>query len=36
MALGYRMLGSVEEAEDLVQDVWLRWHDEAENQREVV
>ena len=32
MALGYRMLGSVEEAEDLVQDVWLRWHDEAENQ----
>ncbi|WP_255581834.1 sigma-70 family RNA polymerase sigma factor [Acidovorax sp. HMWF018] len=36
MALGYRMLGSFEEAEDLVQDVWLRWHDEAEDQREVV
>jgi RNA polymerase sigma-70 factor (ECF subfamily) len=28
MAIGYRMLASVQEAEDLVQDVWLRWHDE--------
>ena len=28
MAIGYRMLGSVQETEDLVQDVWLRWHDE--------
>lgn len=25
-AIAYRMLGSVAEAEDIVQDVWLRWH----------
>src|SRR5438034_5680420 len=24
--IAYRMLGSATEAEDLVQDVWLRWH----------
>lgn len=25
--LAYRMLGSVAESEDVVQDAWLRWHD---------
>ena len=31
-AIAYRMLGTVAEAEELVQDVWLRWHaaDQAE------
>lgn len=27
--IGYRMLGSRAEAEELVQDVWLRWHEAA-------
>nr|WP_275983090.1 RNA polymerase sigma-70 factor [Propionivibrio soli] len=26
-AIGYRMLGTRADAEDLVQDAWLRWHD---------
>ncbi|MNX66743.1 ECF RNA polymerase sigma factor SigJ [compost metagenome] len=26
-AIAYRMLGAVAEAEDVVQDAWLRWHD---------
>ena len=26
VALAYRMLGSRAEAEDVVQDVWLKWH----------
>jgi RNA polymerase sigma-70 factor (TIGR02957 family) len=25
--IAYRMLGSVSESEDIVQDAWLRWHD---------
>lgn len=36
MAIGYRMLGSVQETEDLVQDVWLRWHAELEDPRAAV
>jgi len=27
MAIGYRMLGSTAEAEDLLQDAWLRWNE---------
>src|SRR5690606_41602556 len=26
-ALAYRMLGTVADAEDVVQDAWLRWHE---------
>lgn len=26
-AIAYRMLGTVADAEDIVQDVWLRWHE---------
>jgi RNA polymerase sigma-70 factor (ECF subfamily) len=29
--IGYRMLGSVAEAEDVVQDAWLRWHSAAKD-----
>jgi len=36
MAIAYRMLSSVQEAEDLVQDVWLRWHAEMAQARTVV
>jgi RNA polymerase sigma-70 factor (ECF subfamily) len=36
MAIGYRMLGSVQETEDMVQDVWLRWHTEVEDSRDAV
>jgi RNA polymerase sigma-70 factor (ECF subfamily) len=31
MAIGYRMLSSVQEAEDLVQDAWLRWDEETKS-----
>ena len=27
VAIAYRILGTVNEAEDVVQEVWLRWHD---------
>ena len=27
--IAYRMLGSLAEAEEVVQDVWLRWHEAA-------
>ncbi|SFM32090.1 RNA polymerase sigma-70 factor [Variovorax sp. OV329] len=29
MGIAYRMLGSVAEAEEVVQDAWLRWHESA-------
>ena len=29
MGIAYRMLGSVAEAEEVVQDAWLRWHEAA-------
>src|SRR3990167_5764763 len=30
--IAYRMLGSSAEAEDVVQDAWLRWHDSPHDQ----
>jgi RNA polymerase sigma-70 factor (ECF subfamily) len=34
-AIGYRMLASVQEAEDLVQDAWLRWHESSKSQQKI-
>lgn len=31
-AIAYRMLGTVADAEELVQDVWLRWHEAEQNE----
>lgn len=31
MGIAYRMLGSVAEAEEVVQDAWLRWHEAAKD-----
>lgn len=36
VAIGYRMLASVQEAEDLAQDAWLRWHEANETHGEEI
>src|SRR5271166_2620934 len=36
MSVAYRLTGTVADAEDIVQDAWLRWHRAAQGRKDVV